>query len=238
MPRFTKDKPDQPLPWHLTVLRHTDVIVIAATAVGVLHLRTSHAVFYSLGSTATSFTAKGLKKIIKQPRPEGSYNKRTHGMPSTHSSSITFMGFYLTLCFLLLPLHPSVPVPSALTSSPAITSTFSALSGSSDLNDYAIRTSYALASLTFPAVVIWSRVALGLHTPAQCAVGALLGVFNATVLFTAWNGLRTWTGSSWSFVGSALPDVLMNGIGSTFGLWADELIKTGEEAARRRWLGH
>ncbi|KAE8250654.1 hypothetical protein A4X13_0g4519 [Tilletia indica] len=226
MPRWTKDKPETPLPWHLTVLRHTDVIVVAATAVGVMHLRTSHAVIYSLGSTATSFTAKGLKKIIKQPRPEGSYNKRTHGMPSTHSSSITFMGLYLSLCFLLLPLHPSIPVPSALTNPPPSSST----SSSGLISDLGVRMGYAAFTAMFPAIVIWSRIALGLHTPAQCGVGALLGAFNAVVLFTGWNGMRVW-GLDNGFV----PAVLQEGVGSTFGIWADAWIKTLEEEVRRRW---
>ncbi|KAK0525522.1 hypothetical protein OC834_005138 [Tilletia horrida] len=228
MPRFTKDKPAVPLPWHLTVLRHTDVIVIAATAVGVMHLRTSHALFYSLGSTATSFTAKGLKRIIKQPRPEGSYNKRTHGMPSTHSSSITFMGLYLCLSFLLLPLHPSVPVPSALTKPMPASSSASEATIWSDLS---VRAAYALCSSAIPAVVIWSRVALGLHTPAQCAVGALLGAFNAVTLFTTWNGLRVWGLSE-----LPLPAVAVNGIGSTVGVWADGWLQVLEQEARRRWL--
>ncbi|CAD6892457.1 unnamed protein product [Tilletia controversa] len=229
MPSFTKDKPATPLPWHLTVLRHTDVIVVAATAVGVMHLRTSHAVIYSLGSTATSLSAKGLKKIIKQPRPEGSYNKRTHGMPSTHSSSITFMGLYLSLCFVLLPLHPSVPVPSALTNpSPASPSSSGSTNGL--VSDLSVRLGYAAFAAMFPAVVIWSRIALGLHTPAQCGVGALLGAFNAVLLFTGWNGMRVWG------VGEGtVPGFLLDGVGSTFGVWADVWIKALEEEVRARW---
>ncbi|KAK0550051.1 hypothetical protein OC845_002855 [Tilletia horrida] len=208
MPKWTKDKPAEPLPWHLTVLRHTDVIVIAATAVGVMHLRSSHALVYSLGSMATSFSgaSKGLKRIIKQPRPEGSYNKRTHGMPSTHSSSITFMG---------LQPPPTSDLPT-------------------DASDLPVRLAYALASLSVPAVVMWSRVALGLHTPAQCAAGALLGTVNALSLFTSWNGLRSFgvptSASSW------LPQGLWTGLGNSFGSWADDLIKQAEEDLRRRWL--
>lgn len=40
-----------------------------------------------------------------------------------------------------------------------------------------------------PPVVMWSRVRLGLHTPAQCLVGATLGVTCALVATAVWSGL-------------------------------------------------
>lgn len=69
----------------LWLLKHTQGIVATATAIGILHLRTCHALYFTAGSLATSFTAKGLKRVIKQPRPPGSRVKKTSGMPSTHS---------------------------------------------------------------------------------------------------------------------------------------------------------
>lgn len=70
----------------LWLLKHTQSIVTTATAISILHLRTSHALYFTVGSLATSFTAKGLKRVIKQPRPPGSRVKKTSGMPSTHSA--------------------------------------------------------------------------------------------------------------------------------------------------------
>lgn len=142
--------------------------------------------------------------------------------------SITFMGLYLCLSFLLLPLHPSVPVPSALKSPPPTSDL------PTDASDLPVRLAYAIVSLSVPAVVMWSRVALGLHTPAQCAAGALLGTVNALTLFTSWNGLRSFglptSASSW------FPHSLWTGLGNSFGAWADDLIKTAEDDLRRRWL--
>lgn len=70
----------------LWLLKHTQSIVTTATAVAILHLRTCHVLYFTIGSLATSFTAKGLKRVINQPRPPGSKVKRTSGMPSTHSA--------------------------------------------------------------------------------------------------------------------------------------------------------
>nr|CDI51666.1 dolichyl pyrophosphate phosphatase and related acid phosphatases [Melanopsichium pennsylvanicum 4] len=80
------DKPQEQLSTALWLLEHTQSIVTTATAIGILHLRTCHALYFTIGSLATSFTAKGLKKVIKQPRPPGSRVKKTSGMPSTHSA--------------------------------------------------------------------------------------------------------------------------------------------------------
>lgn len=70
----------------LWLLKHTQGIVTTATAIGILHLRTAHVLYFTVGSLVTSFTAKGLKRVIKQPRPPGSRVKKTSGMPSTHSA--------------------------------------------------------------------------------------------------------------------------------------------------------
>lgn len=70
----------------LWLLKHTQGIVTTATAIGILHLRTCHVLYFTVGSLATSFSAKGLKRVIKQPRPPGSRVKKTSGMPSTHSA--------------------------------------------------------------------------------------------------------------------------------------------------------
>ena len=78
-------QPDE-LSTGLLLLKHTQGIVTTATAIGILHLRTCHVLYFTIGSLATSFTAKGLKRVIKQPRPPGSRVKKTSGMPSTHSA--------------------------------------------------------------------------------------------------------------------------------------------------------
>lgn len=85
-PNGDRGRPPKELSTGLWLLKHTQGIVTTATAIGILHLRTSHVIYFTAGTLATSFTAKGLKRVIKQPRPPGSKVKKTSGMPSTHSS--------------------------------------------------------------------------------------------------------------------------------------------------------
>lgn len=42
--------------------------------------------------------------------------------------------------------------------------------------------------LVYPSAVMWSRVALGVHTPAQVFAGGLLGLFYAVQAWSIWNG--------------------------------------------------
>lgn len=162
-------KPTQSLSTGLWLLKHTQGIVTTATAIGILHFRTCHVVYFTMATLATSFSAKGLKRVIKQPRPPGSRVKKTSGMPSTHSASISFMGTYIMLTSLLLPLHPSISLGS-------------------QSHDDMTRLWLALLGIAAPIAVMWSRVRLGVHTPEQTVAGAALGVFNACISFLAWNG--------------------------------------------------
>lgn len=42
--------------------------------------------------------------------------------------------------------------------------------------------------ITFPALMIFSRVRLGVHTLGQCIAGAGLGVSTTIVFYTIWSG--------------------------------------------------
>lgn len=53
--------------------------------VGVIYYHNTQGIYLTMTALATSFMAKGMKKIINQPRPDGSIVK-TPGMPSTHSA--------------------------------------------------------------------------------------------------------------------------------------------------------
>ncbi|SPO20427.1 uncharacterized protein UTRI_00827_B [Ustilago trichophora] len=197
----------------LWLLKHTQGIVTTATAIGILHLRTCHVLYFTIGSLATSFTAKGLKRVIKQPRPPGSRVKKTSGMPSTHSATISFMGTYIVLSSLLLPLHPSLSLGS------------SSLLGNAAASDNMTRIWIALVGVVAPVLVMWSRVRLGVHTPAQTLVGAALGVAKACIWFTAWNGTQLLFGSH-STIGSN--SVLQDGLRNTVSVRVDSLIAQTE----------
>ncbi|EPQ29209.1 uncharacterized protein PFL1_03496 [Pseudozyma flocculosa PF-1] len=146
-----------------------DSIATTATAIAILHLRTAHVVYYTGAILATSFTAKGLKRLIKQPRPVGSRVKKTSGMPSTHSASVSFMGSYLVLVLALAPSSSSSSTPTS---------------------GMGAATMVGLGALCIglPVAVMWSRVRLGVHTPAQTVAGAALGVVKALFWFTLWYG--------------------------------------------------
>ncbi|SAM59043.1 uncharacterized protein UBRO_01122 [Ustilago bromivora] len=193
----------------LWLLKHTQGIVTTATAIGILHLRTAHVLYFTIGSLATSFSAKGLKRVIKQPRPPGSRVKKTSGMPSTHSATISFMGIYIMLSALFLPLHPTFSLDSS--------------------SDNVARIWIGLVGIAAPVLVMWSRVRLGVHTPAQTLVGAALGVAKACIWFTAWNGTNLLLGSSSSFDRAASThSVLHNGLKDWIGARVDWIISQTE----------
>ncbi|GAA6008898.1 hypothetical protein JCM11491_003825 [Sporobolomyces phaffii] len=183
----------------LSTLQNTQSIVTTMTVFFVLRIRTVHAAYFGVGTLVAAFSAKVLKKCIKQPRPAGSKKyEKTYGMPSTHSSSISFFGVYLSLSSLLLPLHPRftslIPlydrfVPSA---SPVPASLYS-----HHLTSHPFERTVRLALAAFfifgSASVCWSRVRLGHHTRAQVIAGASLGSTIAFAWLSIWLGLDGWS---------------------------------------------
>lgn len=143
----------------LRVLRYTQGYVTVATTVGILFLHTRvQAVFYVTGALATSVMAKTIKTWVHDPRPPGSAVTKSSGMPSTHSSTVTYMAAYILLYTLRRP---------------------------TELN--ALEVCYSLFLAMFPPLVMWSRVALGVHTVKQVAVGGLLGLITANGAWQVWN---------------------------------------------------
>lgn len=82
----------------------------------------------------------------------------------------------------------------------------------------------ALVGVAAPVLVMWSRVRLGVHTPAQTLVGAALGVFKACLWFTAWNGTHVLFGSGPTFGDPSSRSVLQNGLKDSLGVRVDSLI--------------
>jgi len=82
----------------------------------------------------------------------------------------------------------------------------------------------ALVGVAAPVLVMWSRVQLGVHTPAQTIVGAALGVFKACLWFTAWNGTQVLFGSGSNFGDPSSRSVLQNGLKDSLGVRGDALI--------------
>lgn len=143
-------------------------------------------------STSWFSLAKLSKNVIRQDRPsvtiddEGQDDsdpatiarkqrhpkrkvKRTYGMPSTHSTSITFFMAYLLLS---IPLYAtSTRLPSERT------------------HLIAKNVMMQLAIFAWGSAILWSRVRLGYHTLAQVAVGAGLGLAWGVGWRWAWDHL-------------------------------------------------
>ncbi|GAA96976.1 uncharacterized protein L969DRAFT_96866 [Mixia osmundae IAM 14324] len=171
---------------YLRVLRETQAITMTFCALGVLQLRNAHSCYLILGAIAAAWTAKLLKHCIRQPRPTGS-GKVTYGMPSTHSSSMAFIGVYLALCFMLLEIHPRARmiIPGANHAAQQLHGDKRALFGQSS------RLLFAAVSLLLAVSVCWSRVRLDYHTKEQVLAGAALGTTVACLAFAAWLGTDT-----------------------------------------------
>lgn len=137
------------------------------------------------------------------------------------------MGAYILLSSLYLPLHPSLSLGSG-------SSTLQA----SAVLDSMTRIWIGLVGVVVPVLVMWSRVRLGVHTPAQTLAGSALGVANACFWFTAWNGVQ-WLFSDNSTLNRnrvASTSILRDGLKHTLGVRVDVLI-THTEALLARATG-
>ncbi|WVN86022.1 uncharacterized protein L203_101180 [Cryptococcus depauperatus CBS 7841] len=159
----------------LYVLDETHITVTLATATTVLYTHNAHVLWMAVGALGSSLAAKVLKKCIKGPRPPPPSDsapspvrpKKTYGMPSTHSTALSFYFFY-TLPLLVV--------------------------SQSAAKDSTSRIPYPW--LVGPAVTVywmmglWSRKELGYHTWRQIFVGV---VFGGVLAFT-WR--RIWESCS------------------------------------------
>ncbi|GAA5832475.1 hypothetical protein JCM5353_003250 [Sporobolomyces roseus] len=182
----------------LFILSNTQFVVTGLTAFFILRIRTSHSLYFGAGTLVAAFTAKLLKKCIKQPRPTGAKKfEKTYGMPSTHSSSIAFFGVYLSLSSLLLPLHPRltslIPLYDQYVPFTHSTSSLYDYHLTSHPLERIVRLLLASFFIFGSSSVCWSRVRLGHHTKAQVLAGAGLGGTIAVVWLSIWLGIDGWS---------------------------------------------
>lgn len=69
----------------LNFLRYAQGLVVPIVGFFVMRYAKVEGVYCVLASVVTWFSAKAIKKVVKQPRPDGAAVK-SHGMPSTHSA--------------------------------------------------------------------------------------------------------------------------------------------------------
>ena len=72
----------------------TKWIVIGLTSFFVYY-HNYQVIIFVIGAITQSFIGKGLKKILKQPRPSSS-TRITYGMPSSHSNVLFFFSVYIS----------------------------------------------------------------------------------------------------------------------------------------------
>ncbi|OAV97165.1 hypothetical protein PTTG_02754 [Puccinia triticina 1-1 BBBD Race 1] len=200
---------------HLIILREANIVITILTAISILYLRSAHSLWFGLGAIAATATAKILKRCIKQPRPTES-TKKSFGMPSTHSSSITFYGIYLLLVCLLLPVHQrmtgllpgsevggrggGVQHTRTRNNEKDVLSSWAETLGSegivesgeesTSLPNAILRLIYGSIFILIAVVVCWSRIKLGHHTHKQVIAGAAIGGLIGVIWFGIWTGFK------------------------------------------------
>ncbi|WVQ93976.1 hypothetical protein IAU59_001054 [Kwoniella sp. CBS 9459] len=160
----------------LYILDETHITVTLSTALAILWTRDAHVAWFALGALNSSLSAKVLKELIRSPRPPPPdpsskpsrvRPKRTYGMPSTHSTALTFYFIYL--------------LPFALSSS---------FSSSSSAQSSSLPSSLSLISgaglIAYWSAGLWSRKELGYHTWEQIFGGAAYGTLLALGWKAAW----------------------------------------------------
>ncbi|GAA6031063.1 hypothetical protein JCM8097_003986 [Rhodosporidiobolus ruineniae] len=224
----------------LYVLQNTQFVVTTLTSYFILRIRTAHSLYFGAGTLVAAFSAKILKRFIRQPRPVGAKKyEKTYGMPSTHSSSIAFFGTYLSLSSLLLPLHPRVTallpfydrfstLAAAVGPGAAQPSFWRHFAGA--LGQRTTRIGLAAFFLAGTVNVCWSRVRLGHHTPAQVVVGAGLGSAVALVWMSLWLGADGWS----TLLGRDVQAMLVDAAGR-FGLAAPTFVLRGIKEPAQVW---
>jgi len=175
-----------PILWFLD---QSHIIVTAVTGGTFLYTRSAPVAYFIIGSLVTNFAAKGIKLLLRQPRPVASKlsssslsavpstapsdthpsrkaiarlrtkQKKTYGMPSTHSTTVSFFMVYIVL---------------ALSSS----------NTPSRVGRY--KGWYMLGTVIWGCAIIFSRVYLGYHTYPQILVGSGLGLLSAISWMQLW----------------------------------------------------
>jgi len=139
----------------------TNWVVISLTSSFIVYTRFSPGpVYFSIGAVAASRVAKILKLLLREKRPEGSRLAKTYGMPSTHSSVISYYAAYTLLATLYFPREmPYASWPKWLP---------------------------PLVVLPWAISIVFSRIWLGHHTLNQVLAGSAIGVTFALGWFQWW----------------------------------------------------
>ncbi|KAH9937336.1 PAP2-domain-containing protein [Fomitopsis serialis] len=143
----------------------THTVVTGITACFVLYTRSAGVAYFAAGAVLCSMSVKVIKRCVRQPRPVQvirGKRKKSYGMPSTHSATITFFAAYIALACLYLPIHPTLP------SSPFT------------------RVLPIIISIPWAVTIVVSRIWLGHHNVPQVIAGCACGLVLAPLWFNLW----------------------------------------------------
>lgn len=129
--------------------------VVAIVSAAVLYKRDISIALYAIGSILNSAMGKGMKKVIAQPRPNGSW-KEDHGMPSSHATALSYLSTAALINIVLHHGHLGLTWPILI----------------------------ACVSVALAGMASWWRVISGYHSATQVIAGWVLGVVNAIVWST------------------------------------------------------
>ncbi|KAJ3977759.1 phosphatidic acid phosphatase type 2/haloperoxidase [Lentinula raphanica] len=160
------EAPAWKLPWWLRLLDKTNATVTALSTCFFLYTQSSGVAYFGSGAIACMLVVKIIKKMIRQERPvmqrPGKKKKKTYGMPSTHSTTITYYATYILLASVYLPIHHTLPQSSITRILPP------------------------LVVVPWATVIALSRIWLGHHTLSQVSAGCTLGFGFAWFWFYQW----------------------------------------------------
>lgn len=130
------------------------IVTIATVSAAVLYYHNLGVILYAVGSILNVLIAKALKRIIRQPRPDGA-TKIDHGMPSSHATSLSFL---------------------------TVAALFGAVRQAGGLRPTPLLGVAVLALLLAIVATRW-RIAAGYHTTPQVAAGWIIGSLDAILWF-------------------------------------------------------
>ncbi|PCH34020.1 PAP2-domain-containing protein [Wolfiporia cocos MD-104 SS10] len=162
---MAREREYDPRSWPLIFLDKTNAIVTGLTAGFLLYTRSVGVAYFASGAVLCSLTVKIVKRFVRQPRPiqtKHDRQKKSYGMPSTHSATISYYATYITLACLYLPIHRSLP-SSVLT-----------------------RVVPPSIAVPWAATIAVSRTWLGYHTWPQVAAGCAYGLLFTPIWFSLW----------------------------------------------------
>lgn len=150
-------------------LIETKWLVSGSAFIVLLVRRDAATVTFLCGAIGNALLSKVLKRLINAARPAGA-RLSDPGMPSSHAQSLSYFAVFLALGAetweaTLPPRLLHLLRPLMLLSPPLL------------------RHAGAALSLALGAALTALRVRAGLHTPAQCAVGAAIGGLNGACCF-------------------------------------------------------